>query len=169
MRSIVSPRKLARAWVDPLGVLEDHQERLPRRQPLELLEQDLAGSLPPAFGADLGWRSAPAGRDRQKRRQEQNRLLDLLGAQSQYCLNFRELYTGRIGVLDSGGSRHLFEHRVECAPAVEGRTLVAQPNVGFACQSVEQTQRDPRLADAWLAREQHGLSCAVPGLLPASQ
>src|ERR1700722_20154404 len=69
----------------------------------------------------------------------------------------------------SGCPLHLADNRIERTIGVLRGAKIAQAGMRLGSQAVEQSCRQSRLADAWLAGEQHHLSLARFGLRPPSQ
>jgi hypothetical protein len=78
-------------------------------------------------------------------------------------------FRGRIVALEAGGALQLLDHRVQRAGRMVGRAVIQRTDVWLALKPSAHFPHEPRLAYPGLAREQHHLPLAVPGLLPATQ
>ena len=72
-------------------------------------------------------------------------------------------------VRQSGGAFHLANDRIKCTVRVLRRAEIAQARMRFGGEAFQQRGREPRLADACLAGEQHHLAFAGFGSRPAPQ
>src|SRR5262249_3606203 len=70
-------------------------------------------------------------------------------------------------MLQACDSQELDDDGMERAVLVIRRAIVLQPGVGLGLEQLQQRSREPRLADARLARDQHNPSLAAPSLGPA--
>src|SRR5262249_30004159 len=70
-------------------------------------------------------------------------------------------------MLQACDSQELDDDGTERAVLVIRRAIVLQPGVGLGLEQLQQRSREPRLADARLARHQHNPSLAAPSLGPA--
>jgi hypothetical protein len=148
-----------------VDVFEQHQDRLLPRQCFELVEQGCQGQPSLLHGAQCERRIALAGRDRQEGSKERCGFRD--ARRRQYGFELVELRLGRVLGDEAGGTPQLHDKGVQDAVAVIGRALIAQPGVGLVRDLGCELSTEPRLADAGLAREQHDLAGAGPGLSQA--
>ena len=125
MRSITSPKQLDRSWVDPLGVLEDHEHRALPGEALHLTEQRLEGPELLRFRCQVHGRVARAGRNGEQRRDQRRNRGDAFVRLSEH--RFELVESGVYGVfcLEAGGAFHLVDHGEERAVGVVGRAVVA--------------------------------------------
>ncbi len=154
-----------RGRIGPVGVFEQHQDRLLPRQCFELVEQGRQGQPPLLRRAQCERRIALAGRDRQQGSEERCRFRD--ARRRQYGFELVELRLGRVLGGEAGGAPQLHDKGVQDAVAVIGRALIAQPRVRLVRDLGGELSGEPRLADAGLAREQDDLAGAGPGLAQA--
>ena len=159
--------QLARARVDPVHVLEDHQRRPARRLRLELAQQRREGPLAPALRGGQGRGVAVAGRQRQQLGQEGHVLRGRRGRRQQR-LQLGEPRLGRVAAREPGRALEPRDHRVERAVPVVRRAEVAQGDVPLLGQVLLEGGEQPRLADPGLAGQQDDPALAALGLLPAA-
>ncbi len=148
--------------IEPVSILGRHEHRLLGREALELGEQRLERLRLLLFRCKLGRRVAVACRDRQMLRDQWDRRFRVRHGQAKQCLQLGQLHLGRIVVLEAGGPTQLVQHREQRAVGVVGRAVIAQRQAFLAAEPLAQGDRDARLADARLARQQHYL--ALPSL-----
>ena len=72
-------------------------------------------------------------------------------------------------MLETGGAFELRDDRIERAIAAMRGAEIANTGVGLYGELFMQSSGEPRLADAWLARQQHDLAVAGLGARPAPQ
>ena len=73
----------------------------------------------------------------------------------------------RIGIRKTGGTFEPEDDRVKNAVAIIGQAQEARPRLRLGRNPGGQFRRQPRLADAGLARQQHHLALAARGLRPS--
>src|SRR5712691_4576318 len=150
-----------------MQILENHQHPLPRRQTVKLSqERGQCLFLAPLRG-EVGQRVARIRRQREQIAQKRNgSRVDARWRKQGFKL--AELLRGRIAALEPRRPLELADEWEQRAVRAVRRADVSQPDVGFALQQLLERQRNPRLADAGLARDQHDATFALGGLLPAS-
>ena len=117
--------QLARARVDPVHVLEDHQHRVAVRQPLDLAQQRLEGPLPLELRGERRRGVAVAGRERQQLGQQRHVLRGRRGRRQQR-LQLPEPRLRRIAAREPGRALELRDDRVQRAVLAVRRAEVAQ-------------------------------------------
>ena len=162
-------QKLLRGRVDPVYVLVDQEHRLFRREALELVNQYFQRALLLALRQQVERRVATFRRQAEQGCDQRYRLVQLVCAARQERLQLVEPGLEQIVVLEGGGALQLLDQRVQRAGRVMGRALIEQADVELVLEPYTQFPNEARLADPRLARQQHHLTFAVPGLLPAAQ
>ena len=156
---------LERGRVDPVGVLDDHQDGLPGGEPEQLLGERLEGPRPLRLRRQIERAIACAAVEAEQ-----------VGDQGRAAVSDRPVEQGlqlvqpRLERIVRSQPRRivqLLDHRPERAVGVVGRALVADAKVRLLGHGVEQGAADPRLADAGLADQQHALAFARLGQRPA--
>ena len=152
--------------VDPVHVLIEDKHRLPGRQALDLVDQDLEGALLLALRAERRRRVALAGLEPEQRGDQQHRLAERFGAPSEQ--GFELVEPGVCPVVAGKPGRALQEadDGIERAVGVVRRAVVAERRVRLAGETLAERAHDPRFADPRLTREQHYLAFALLGALP---
>ena len=149
-----------------MQILKDHQHWLSSGQTFELPQQRGQRALLFALRAQIERRETIAAGHRQQlheqgdvaglgRRPEQRREL------VQFCL-------GPIVARETGGAFELNDDGIERAVLMMRRAEIAQAGMGLGSDVLGERRREPRLADARLAGDQHHPSLAALRLLPAA-
>jgi hypothetical protein len=148
-----------------VGVLEHHQHRPAPRRGFELVEQCLEQFLAFALRAEV----EVCGGIRQRQELAQQRdIVVIPRARCEQCPQFAEPGFDRVVAGKPGGAFELGDERIERAVLVVRRTEIAQAGMRLAFDVLGQRRREPRLADARLAGDQHHPSFAALRLLPAA-
>ncbi len=148
-----------------MGVLEHHQHRPVPRLRYELVEQRLELLLPFALRTEVEVR----GRARQRQQLAQQRDIVVIFCPSgEQRPQFAELLFDRIIADKSGGVFELRDKRMERAVLVVRRAEIPQADMRLGSDILGERRRQPRLADARLAGDQHHPSLAALRLLPAA-
>ncbi len=146
-----------------MGILEDHQHRALTRQSLDLRNERLQRSLPLLLrGQTERGVAAIVGK-----RQHIGKQRDVVARRK--CLREKgieliESSPGFIIVRQPGGTFHLANDWIKCAVRVLRAAEIAQARVQLGGEMLHQRCREPRFADASLARQQYNL--AFPRLCP---
>ena len=159
--------QLERGRIDPMRVLEHHQHRASRRQPLELGEERPEGAGLLLLRRQGRQREAALGRQREELGEEGGDLGHVGDRAGEQRLELGELGRVVVGAGEARRPRELLDDRVERAVRVVRGAMVAEADPVLGAQPLAQGEDDPRLADAGLAREQHDLALAGPGEPPA--
>ena len=167
-RADESPHNLERRRVGPLGVFQHEENRPCAGKRLDLRDQRPHDHPPVALRGRLVWPLGVAMQRQQVR--DQGRVL-------RRCRRPRPGEQGReLFALDRGGVParepchvlHLPDNRVERAVATVRRAVVAQAQLGLVGHAAEELCREPRLADAGVARNNDNLPaaglCGLPKL-----
>ena len=144
-----------------MQILEGAQYRLMPGEPEELLDERLGRQLPLPLGPVGQGRVAPVGRDRQHRREQGSDLAHAFRAMRQKGLQLVQLGCGRIVTREARRALELLDEGMEGGAGVEGRALVAQPQVRRPLYPLADGPDGAGLADARLARQQNRLALAV--------
>ena len=158
-------QQLARGRIDPVGVLEHHQHRPVPRLGFELAEQRLEQLLAFALRAEVEVRGGT--RQRQQLAQQRD-IVVIPRARREQCPQFAELGFDRVVAGEPGGAFELGDEGIERAVLVVRRAEIAQAGMRLASDVLGKRRRQPRLADARLAGDQHHPSFAALRLLPAA-
>ena len=157
-------QKLQGTRVDPVRVLEHHQQRRLPGEAFELPKDGRERAFPLRRRAEWHGREAVGGQRQQLRQQPPvfrrctvEKRLQLLG-----------LRLGRVAVLETGHPLELAGDGEERAVAVVRRAEVAELGVGLAEKPLPEGGDEARLAHAGLGREQHHLAIAASGSPPAA-
>ena len=159
--------QLERGRVDPVRVLEDHQDGPARGEALELPQQSLEGPRLPLLRVELERRVALLRRDREEVGEERHGARDVVHRRADQRLQLVEPDVRGVVLRQTRRSPELLHHRPERAVRVVGRALVPQARRPLGPEPLAQRQDEPRLADAGLAAEQDDLALALLGALPA--
>src|SRR6516225_9037050 len=167
----VDPREneveeLPRSGIDPMQILEDHQYRLRSGDPFELPQQRRESALLLALWAQLEWRETVAAGQGQQLHQQRD-----VAGRGRRCEQRRQLVEFCLGPVvpdEPGAAFELGDERIERAVLMMRRAEIAQAGVGLGSDVLGKCRREPRLADARLARDQHHPSFAALSLLPAA-
>src|SRR4029077_15608548 len=136
-------QQLARAGVDPVHVLEDHQDGLPLDQRCELPEQRLKCLILFSLRIELEWGVQIATGNVQQFGKEDH-VRDRRGSLCEQCLQLVEPGLRRVVPPKPGGSFELHDYRVESAVLVVWRAEVAQSNVRLIDQPLIERNAQPR-------------------------
>ena len=150
-----------------MRVLEQHQHRLPRRQPRHLRQQRLERLLLAPLRREVRETVFVAGRDRHPLGDEP----DLLGAGVRPGEQRFELGQPRfrhVLAAEARGVLELGNERMERARLMVRRAEIAQPRVRLARRLLQHRLRQTRFADAGFADQHHHPALAGLGLLPAA-
>src|SRR5258708_29470949 len=159
-------QELARAGVDPVHILVDHQDRLVLGEGYELPQQCLECLLLLSLGIELAWGvHIAAGNVQQFGKEDHVRYWRR--SLSEQRLQLVELGLGRVVPLKPGGSFELHDCRVESAVLVVWRAEVAQSDVRFIEQPLFERDAQARLSNTRLARQQHDPPFTLLPLCPA--
>jgi len=158
-------QQLLRGRVDPVRVLEQHENGLAPGERQELRDEHLQRPALALLGREVGRRIARRRGDREQVGEQRHgvRGRPRLGQ----GLQLLQPHLGGIVRPDAGGVEQLGDHGVERAVAVIGRALVADRQVLAVVHIVAQHLRDPRLAHARVGGQQHDLALAGPRGVPA--
>jgi hypothetical protein len=121
--------KLARAWVDPVQVFAQEQNRLPSCQTFELVQQCGEKHLAFTLRADVEFGSRI--RQRQQLGQQLDFIVALRSGRHQRP-QFVELFFGRVGTGELGCVPELSDEGMERAVLMMGRAEITQPRVRLA-------------------------------------
>ena len=148
--------------VDPMRIFDDHQHRLLSCQSRELCRQRFQRSLPALFRGQLKRGIASIIRERQHLGKERGILGRGRGLRQQ-SIELVELRLRFVVVHQAGGAFHLADDRIKRAVRVLRRAEIAQARVRLGGEAFQQRGREPRFADARLARQQYHLAFAGLG------
>src|ERR1700736_6306393 len=150
-----------------MQILENHQHRLPCRQTVKLSKTPGWLLFLALLRREVGERVARIRRQREQIAHKPNGCrVDARWRKQGFKLG--ELLRGRVAALEPRRPLELADEWEQRAVRAVRRADVSQPDVGFALQQLLERHRNPRLADAGLARDQRDATFALGGLLPAS-
>ena len=156
------------ARIDPVRVLDHHQDRRARGDIKQLLDQRRLRELVTFLRRQqLCW--VAVGRQREQRGEQGSRRRHAIGLELQHRLELVEPHRRAIVAVDARRALQLADDRVECRAAVVGRALVAQPHMGRLVDGLTQRLQQPALADARLAADKDDTPLAGAGLLPGAK
>ncbi len=152
--------QLERGRVHPVRVLEYHQHRAARGEPLELGEERAEGTGILLLRCQGRQREAAVGRQREEFGEEGCDLGRVGNGQREQRLELSE--SGRV-VIAAGEPRRaceLLDDRVQRAVRVVRRAVITEADPLLGAQPLAQGENNPRLADPGFARQQHHLALA---------
>ena len=150
-----------------MQILEDHQDRLPPRQRLELPQQRRQCPLLLALRAQVERREALAAGKRQHLGDQ--REVARLRPVAEQRLQLVELCCLSVVASEPRGALQLADKGVERAILMMRRAEIAQSGVRLALDALRQCRGQARLADPRLAGDQHHTTFAELCLPPAPQ
>ena len=155
--------------VDPVRILEQDEDGLPRREAGELRQQGREQPLAPPLRVERR-QGRPAAGDAREPEQigDQRHIILARRSPDEQRLELAEPRFRRFAALESRRTRHLRDNRGEGAVLMMRRAEVPQPGVRLAGESLHQRGGEPRLADPRLARQQDHPALAGHRLLPAA-
>src|SRR5258708_204420 len=159
-------QELARAGVDPVHILVDHQVRLVLGQGYEWREQRVECLLLLSLRIELAWDVQIAAGNVQQFGKEDH-VRDWRRSLCEQRLQLVELGRGRVVPLKPGGSFELHDCRVESTVLVVWRAEVTQSDVRLIEQPLFERNAQARLSNTRLARQQHDPPFTLLRLCPA--
>ena len=148
-----------------MGVLEHHQHRPVPRLGCELAEHCLEQFLAFALRAKV---EVCGGTRQRQQLAHQRDIVVAPRARREQCPQLPKLLNSRVVAGEPGGAFELSDEGVERAVLVVRRAEIAQARMWLGSDVLGQGSREPRLADARLARDQHHSSFAALRLLPTA-
>ncbi len=152
-----------------MDVLENDQDGPLGRHALELVEQRREDHLALLLRAGRQRRKAPVRRHPEQLGEERHVARRISRRRPQQGFQPVEPCSGIAVRLEARARFELGDKRMERALRIVRRAEIAQARLPFALKPLQQIFGDARLADAGLAREQHDLALAAPGLIPTAQ
>ena len=152
--------------VEPVQVLDQQQHGLARGGREHQLQQRLERLLLALLRRELERRARLVRRQRQRVRQQRHRL----GRRPDGLERARQpraLLVRRVRVLEPRQPREHLDHRVQRVARVVRRGAALEQEVGLVAQALAELEQQPRLADAGLSGDQHGLALSFARELEA--
>ena len=126
-----------------MRVIDHHQHRLTRRQPLDLRHQRPQRLLLALLRREVERGIAVACRNRVQIRDQRHVLAEVIGGQGEHRLELGQPLLVRVVAPEPGRSFHLRDDRIERAVLMVRRAEIAQPSVRFAAQALEHGLGEP--------------------------
>ena len=150
-----------------MQILEDQQYRLSSGQAFELPQQRRQSALLLALRAQREWLETIAAGQRQQLHKQRD-VADLARRPKQRP-QFIQLCLRPVIAGETGGAFELGDEGIERAVLMVGRAEIAQASMRLGSDLLGKRDREPRLADARLAGEEHYAPLAGLRLPPAAQ
>jgi hypothetical protein len=152
--------------VNPLRILEDHQNWTGARQSLDLRNERLLRSLPALLRGQLDLRVASIVRQRQHVRKEGD-ILSRGRGERQQRVKLVEFRLRTVVARQSGGALHFADDRKKGIVGVLRRTEISQASERLIGKSLHERGGEARFADPGLAGKENDLAFAALCRRPA--